>query len=239
MTDRLCVHPGRPYRGAIQPPGDKSISHRALLLAGLAEGESELAGVNSGEDCTRTRAALEQAGARYERRGEAWRVTGTPGLSPGQELAVECGNSGTTLRVLAGALAGYPVRATYSGDASLNRRPVARVVEPLRRMGARVSARDGDRFPPLTVEGGGLRGIEHHSPVPSAQVKSCVLLAGLRAEGRTRVIEPALSRDHTERMLPHWGVPVERHGLCAAVQGGSRLRGARFTVPRDPSAALF
>ncbi|MBI5838288.1 MAG: 3-phosphoshikimate 1-carboxyvinyltransferase [Candidatus Eisenbacteria bacterium] len=235
----MRVHPGRPFRGTVHPPGDKSISHRAFLLAGLAAGQSRLSGVNPGEDCARTRTALEQLGARYERSEDGWLVTGIEKDPSGLDLRVDCGNSGTTMRVLAGAFAGFPIRAEYSGDASLSRRPVARVVEPLRRMGARVSARDGDRLPPLVVEGGGLAGIEYTSPVASAQVKSCVLLAGLRAQGVTRVTEPALSRDHTERMLPHWGVPVERHGLVSAVRGGARLAGARFRVPRDPSAALF
>jgi 3-phosphoshikimate 1-carboxyvinyltransferase len=239
MTDNLRVHPGRAVRGRIEPPGDKSISHRAFLLSGLAAGESLLAGVNAGEDCARTRAALEQLGARYERRAEGWRVRGLEAPPEGLDLQVDCGNSGTTLRLLSGAFAGYAIRATLGGDESLSRRPVARVVEPLRLMGARVSARDGDRLPPLVVEGGALRGIDYVTPVASAQVKSCVLLAGLRATGETRVTEPALSRDHTERMLAHWGAPVERHGLTTAVRGGVSLRGASFQVPRDPSAALF
>jgi 3-phosphoshikimate 1-carboxyvinyltransferase len=239
VTDHLRVHPARPFKGPIAPPGDKSISHRAFLIAGLAAGESHLTGVNPGEDCARTRAALELLGARYERDSEGWRVDGLAAPPTGLDLAVDCGNSGTTLRVLAGAFAGFPIRATFGGDASLSRRPVARVVEPLRLLGARVSARDGDRLPPLVVEGGGLKGIEYHTPVASAQVKSCVLLAGLNAAGETRVTEPALSRDHTERMLPCWGAPVERHGLTAVIRGGARLSGASFDVPRDPSAALF
>jgi len=222
MTDTLRVHPGTAFRGQVEPPGDKSISHRALLFAGLAHGQSRLTGINAGEDCARTRAALEQLGARYHREGDALRVDGAGEPEPGRALEIDCGNSGTTLRVLSGALAGYPITATYSGDESLSRRPVARVVEPLRLMGAQVSAAEGDRLPPL---------------------KSCVLMAGLRAAGETEVTETALSRDHTERMLPHWGVVVRRGGgpgaHTASVSGGARLSGADFDVPRDPSAALF
>lgn len=239
MTDRLLVHPGKPFRGEITVPGDKSISHRAFLLSGLARGRSVLTGLNTGEDCARTRVALEQLGARYTREGAGWTVQGLESSPSGGEHEIDCGNSGTSLRVLCGALARYPIRARYSGDESLMRRPVARVVEPLRLMGARVSANDTDRLPPLIVDGGGLRGIDYTTPVPSAQVKSCVLMAGLGAEGRTTLREARLSRDHTERMLPHWGAAVERGDGSAAVEGGTELRGADFDVPRDPSAALF
>ncbi len=239
MTDRLRVHPGKPFCGNIAVPGDKSISHRAFLLAGLARGRSRLSGLNTGEDCSRTRVALEQLGARHSRDGSAWLVDGLDGPPSRKDYDIDCGNSGTSLRVLCGALARFAIRARYSGDESLSRRPVARVVEPLRLMGARVSARENDRLPPLVVEGGSLHAIDYATPVPSAQVKSCVLLAGLGAEGRTVVRESRLSRDHTERLLPHWGVVVERGDGFSSVAGGMELHGADFDVPRDPSAALF
>ncbi len=165
-----------------------------------------------------------------------------PGIAGWQAPAapLDAGNSGTTMRLLLGLLASRPFTATLTGDASLCRRPMDRVVEPLRRMGARISGREGGRRAPLTIRGGGLRAIHHDSPVASAQVKSAILLAGLFAAGRTSVREPALSRDHTERLLPLFGVAVERDGLLVAVDGGQILAApARLAIPGDPSAAAF
>lgn len=244
VPDRVRGCPSPPLAGRFRPPGDKSITHRALLLGLLAEGETRIGSPNRGADCEGTRALAGALGARVEDAGDALRVQGRAGTLAAPAAALDCGNSGTTLRLLAGILAGQPFRSTLTGDASLSRRPMARIVEPLRRMGARVSARDGDRYPPLVIEGGRLAGIRWTLPVASAQVASCVLLAGLSASGPTVVELPGPARDHTERMLPAFGVAVEvepRAGLGPrlAVNGPAPLRAAEVAVPADFSAAAF
>jgi 3-phosphoshikimate 1-carboxyvinyltransferase len=226
-----------PLRGAISVPGDKSISHRALLFGALATGETRVAGLLDAEDVHSTRKAVERLGAAVRAEGAEIVVTPPETLREPDDV-IDCGNSGTSLRLLAGALCGVPGLAVLTGDASLRRRPVRRVVEPLRRMGATLTARDGDRLPPLVVRGGPLRGVPHVLPVASAQVKSAILLAGLFAEGGTSVTEPERSRDHTERMLSGMGVPVRVDGLTVAV-GPSRPRGGRVDVPGDLSSAAF
>lgn len=236
------VRPSSGLRGDARVPGDKSISHRAALLASVARGRTVIDNYSPGEDCAATLRCIAALGAVVERDGPARvAVTGVGGhgfRSPGRPL--DAGNSGTTLRLLLGLLAGQPVEATLTGDASLRRRPMARVVEPLRRMGATITGPDGGARAPLTVRGGALRGITHHSPIASAQVKSALLLAGLFARGTTAVTEPALSRDHTERILPLFGVRVEREGLRVAVEGGQEVRACpRLAVPGDLSAAAF
>ncbi|GIW73301.1 MAG: 3-phosphoshikimate 1-carboxyvinyltransferase [Planctomycetota bacterium] len=244
----ICIEPAARVHGALSVPGDKSISHRALILAALAPGRSSIRGLAGGADVRATRRCLEALGVEFTTFEELLLVEG-PGLEGLQapEQPLDCGNSGTTLRLLAGALAGSAVEATLTGDASLRRRPMARVTEPLRRMGARIEGSPGGadgEVAPLHVRGAGasgqpLRAIEHTSPVPSAQVKSAVLLAGLAAEGRTAVREPVPSRDHTERMLRLFGVDVLEEGGAVGFSGPCELVPARIDVPGDLSSAAF
>ena len=224
-------------RGELKPPGDKSISHRALIFSSLASGQSEISGLLESEDTIATLRACEQLGAVVSRRGDGFLVNGTGGLMsapPGGLL--EMGNSGTAMRLLAGVLCGQGIECQLSGDASLNTRPMRRIILPLRQMGANIKASTQGTAPLAIGAGEGLRGIEYESPVASAQIKSCVLLAGLFAKGRTSVVEPRLSRDHTERMLPLFGVDLP---APCTVNGGSRLKAARFAVPGDISSAVF
>ncbi|GMV35880.1 MAG: 3-phosphoshikimate 1-carboxyvinyltransferase [Fimbriimonadales bacterium] len=238
MTRSWRVKGGHPLVGRVNCPPDKSISHRALILGALAEGTTNIRNLLEGEDCLATARILRHLGVPVERLGPGeWSVTGGP-LSEPQDV-LNAGNSGTTIRLMAGVLAGCPFLSVITGDDSLRRRPMARIVEPLRRMGAMVDGREGGRLAPLTIRGGKLRGIRYESPVASAQVKSCVLLAGLRAEGETVVTEPSLSRDHTERMLTAFGAEVERSDLSVAVRGGATLRAADVEVPGDVSSAAF
>jgi 3-phosphoshikimate 1-carboxyvinyltransferase len=229
--------PAPPLRGELRPPGDKSISHRALIFGCLAEGETRIEGLLEGEDVLATLAACRQLGLDARRDGDAWvlRGTGANGLrAPAGPL--DMGNSGTAMRLLAGVLAAQPFDSVLVGDESLSRRPMNRIVRPLEQMGAQIDTAEGGT-PPLRIRGNpGLRGIDYESPVASAQVKSCLLLAGLYASGRTSVREPFLSRDHTERMLPAFGVDLAGD---RAVNGGSRLRGATLRVPADISSAAF
>ena len=240
--DVLAARPGGPLQGAVRAPGDKSISHRALILGALAQGETHIGGLLEGDDVLRTAAAMRLFGAEVTRAGPGrWRVSGRGGLSEPAEV-VDCGNAGTAVRLILGAAAGFPLTAAFTGDASLRGRPMARVLEPLTRMGARTLSRAGGRLP-LSLGGGGLQGMRYVSPTASAQVKSAVLLAGLNAEGETTVVEPRPSRDHTERMLAAFGVEVARaaapEGAAATVRGGARLHAAAVEVPGDPSSAAF
>ena len=232
----FTVAGGRPLRGRVTVPGDKSISHRALLLAALAEGTSVVRGLSDGDDVARTRAAIEALGAGVD--GEKI-IGGRSRLhEPGDVL--DMGNSGTGIRLLAGLCAGFPWLAVLTGDASIRRRPMSRVAEPLRAMGAHVDGRDGGRLPPLVVRGGGLHGIDYDLPVPSAQVKSAVLLAGLSADGETVVRQPVVTRAHTEEMLAACGVPVDvsDDGLVVTLRPAP-LQPFELDVPGDPSQAAF
>jgi 3-phosphoshikimate 1-carboxyvinyltransferase len=236
-TEPLGKPCGSSLNGEICPPGDKSISHRALILASLASGQSRIDGLLDSEDVRATAAACRQLGMSSSKQGDTLLVNGvgSDGLSaPGAPL--DMGNSGTAMRLLAGVLAAQSFNSTLLGDASLSRRPMRRIVQPLEQMGARIRTSESGT-PPLRIEGNAqLQGIDFESPVASAQVKSCVLLAGLYAQGRTRVSEPYKSRDHTEKMLPSFGVPME-HGC--AVAGGSQLSAACIQVPGDISSAAF
>jgi len=228
-------------RGELTPPGDKSISHRALILSALAKGESRIKGLLQSADVAATAAACQQLGAIIHSEGdgaEQWVHvcgTGEKGLKePAQTL--DMGNSGTAMRLLAGVLAAQPFDSELIGDASLNRRPMRRIIEPLSRMGARIEA-TANGTAPLRISGNpDLRGIEYDLPVASAQIKSCILLAGLFASGKTCISEPGQSRDHTERMLPVFGVKLNS-GCCVA--GVSSLSAARIEVPADISSAAF
>jgi 3-phosphoshikimate 1-carboxyvinyltransferase len=234
----MRVSPTRHFRGRFTLPGDKSLSHRLAILAALAEGESRFANFSTAEDCAATLRCLEALGVQARRQGRSVEVVGRGpgGLRPAAG-PLDAANSGSTLRMLSGVVAGRPFRTTITGDASLRRRPVERVAEPLRLMGARVTSTDGK--PPITVEGGGLRGLTWAMTIPSAQVKSAALLAGLQAEGRTTVTEPAPTRDHTERLLPAFGVPVQVRGAEVSLEGGAALRPVAMDVPGDVSSAAF
>jgi 3-phosphoshikimate 1-carboxyvinyltransferase len=222
-------------------PGDKSISHRALLLGAMAHGTTAIRGLLQGEDCRATLSALRALGVEIAEAVDGTvRVLGRgpEGLRE-PESVLDAGNSGTTLRLLAGLLAGRPFCGLLTGDASLCRRPMRRVLDPLRAMGATVLGRAEGGFPPLAIRGGGLRGIAWTSPIASAQVKSAILLAGLQAAGETSVSEPILSRDHTERMLTAFGLAPRRDGTTVTVPGGRRLTAAEVAVPGDLSSAAF
>ena len=238
----LRVRPAGPLRGEITVPGDKSITHRALLLGALADGTTEIAGALDGEDCRATARAVAALGVSVDAAPGApvWRVggRGLGGLAEPPDV-LDCGNSGTSMRLLAGVLAGQPFLAILTGDASLRRRPMRRVVEPLIQMGAQCWGRQGGAYPPLAIRGGSLRGIDITLPVASAQVKSALLLAGLWAGGPVCVTEPALSRDHTERMLGAFGVRLDRQGTTVRLAPGQALRAAPVHVPGDISSAAF
>jgi 3-phosphoshikimate 1-carboxyvinyltransferase len=236
MAPMICRRRG-PVRGTISVPGDKSISHRSLLFGALAAGETRVRGILEADDVHSTRRAVEALGASVCVEGDELVVTPPDALREPSEI-IDCGNSGTCLRLLAGVLSGVPGLSILTGDASLRSRPVRRVIDPLRRMGATLLARNGDRLPPLVVRGGPLRGTRHVQEVASAQVKSAILLAGLRAEGETTVVEPERSRDHTERMLLGMGVPVRIDGLSVTVSP-ARPRGTQVDVPGDISSAAF
>jgi 3-phosphoshikimate 1-carboxyvinyltransferase len=251
-TDVATVTPAARLRGELRLPGDKSISHRALLFATLAVGKSRITGAGDGADVRSTAGAMRALGATLtarpddDRRNVAYEVA-SPGADGLRQPAddIDCGNSGTSLRLIAGMLAGLPMTAVLDGDDSLRRRPVARIIEPLRRMGAELHGRRHDSLPPLTVVGHTpLRAVDYATPVPSAQVKSAILLAGLRAEGRTTVRERVATRDHTERMLRARGVPVSRvvgddGGVAWTVEGGTAVQPIDQHVPADVSAAAF
>jgi 3-phosphoshikimate 1-carboxyvinyltransferase len=233
------IVPAHAVRGRTGVPGDKSISHRYAILAALAEGASEIANFSTADDCRRTLDCLRALGAGVEARGDGVRIAGAaPGGLQAPRAPLDAGNSGTTMRLLAGVLAGQPFPATLTGDSSLCRRPMRRIIEPLSQMGARFEARDGN-FAPLRITGGRLRPIDYTLPVASAQVKSAVLFAGLFADGRTSVTEPARTRDHSEIALAQFGASIEREGLTARIHGRARLRGNNLTVPGDFSAAIF
>ena len=239
LSPAATVRPARSLHGRLAVPGDKSIAHRYALFAALAHGPSVLHNFAPGADCRSTLNCLRRLGVSIEE-GPAGTVS-LLGRGLGQLRSpagpLDAGNSGTTMRLLSGVLAGHAFSSTLVGDASLSRRPMRRVIEPLERMGARLEAVDG--HPPLTVHGARLHPIAFQSPTPSAQVKSAVLLAGLHAEGVTSVTEPASTRDHTERALAAFGGACAVEGLTVSVAGGQQLRGQTLTVPGDFSSAAF
>jgi 3-phosphoshikimate 1-carboxyvinyltransferase len=238
------VRPARRLCGAVAVPGDKSISHRAAIFNALADGDAVVENFLAGDDCLSTLSVLSALGVEstLDRSGDrpSLRVRGS-GIDGLREPAdvLDCGNSGTTMRLMSGVLAGQPFHTVLTGDDSLRARPMDRIATPLRQMGARIDGRDGGRFAPLSVRGGGLAGIHYAMPVASAQVKSAVLLAGLFAEGATTVEEPEPTRDHTERMLSAIGARVEREGPAVRLTPGDRLRPLSMRVPNDVSAAAF
>ncbi len=227
-------------KGEFVPPPDKSISHRAVIFSSLAEGESRIKNFLRAEDTMSTVAAFRELGIGIEVRGQELliRGKGIHGLKePGN--VVDCRNSGTTMRLLSGVLSGNPFFSVLSGDDSLRKRPMQRVIVPLRQMGAEIAGRDNNRYAPLAIKGGLLKPVTYRLPVASAQVKSAVLLAGLYAEGETEVAEPLQSRDHTERMLPAFGAEVTVNGLSVRVRGIAALHGRDTIIPGDFSSAAF
>ncbi len=241
LNQRYTVHPGGRLGGHLRVPGDKSISHRAIMFGALADGVTEVEGFLEGADCLATLAAFQALGVRVETLGKGHvRVHGV-GLHGLRASAapLDLGNSGTAMRLMAGVLAGQSFDSTMIGDESLSRRPMRRITEPLALMGAQIESTPAGT-PPLQVHGGQyLQGMDYVMPVASAQVKSALLLAGLYADGETCVTEPAPTRDHTERMLTGFGYRVERDGARACIRGGGRLTGGRVVVPADISSAAF
>lgn len=222
--------------GEMRVPGDKSISHRAFMLGALAQGTTIVRGALESLDVQSTIRALAAMGARIEKKGDGWRVAGGGLHEP--EGVIDAGNSGTTARILSGICAGTAGVTVMTGDSSLVKRPMARVIRPLEDMGASFLARQG-RFLPMAIRGGNLRGTSFSLEVASAQVKSALLLAGLKAQGVTTVAEPSLSRDHTERMLGHFGARIERNGTSLSIHGPQEISAREVSVPGDPSSAAF
>ncbi|MCL4798122.1 MAG: 3-phosphoshikimate 1-carboxyvinyltransferase [Burkholderiales bacterium] len=241
MTLAFTVRPGGALRGGVRVPGDKSISHRAIMLGSIARGTTRIDGFLEGADALATMSIFRALGVRIDG-PDRGRVTvhgvGMRGLQAPRQV-LDCGNSGTSMRLIAGLLAAQPFDAELDGDASLRRRPMGRIADPLARMGARIETAAGGR-PPLRIRGNPrLRAIDYALPVASAQVKSALLLAALYAEGTTRLTEPAPTRDHTERMLAGLGYAVRRDGASVALAGGGELRAADIEVPADFSSAAF
>ncbi|PTS89639.1 MULTISPECIES: 3-phosphoshikimate 1-carboxyvinyltransferase [unclassified Caulobacter] len=234
--------PGGALRGTVRAPGDKSISHRSMILGALATGTTTVEGLLEGDDVLATARAMQAFGARIEREGVGrWRIEGQGGFSEPTDV-IDCGNAGTGVRLIMGAAAGFALCATFTGDSSLRGRPMGRVLDPLARMGTTWLGRDKGRLP-LTLKGGNLRGMSYRLPMASAQVKSAVLLAGLHAEGGVEVIEPEATRDHTERMLRGFGAEViveDKDGVRhIRLPEGQKLSGTHVAVPGDPSSAAF
>ena len=233
------IRQARGIKGTITVPGDKSISHRGLLLGAIAEGTTTIHNLSSSVDVWSTWRCLKQLGVEIIEKDDSLEVIGKGfyGLKPPSKR-LDCGNSGTTMRLMTGILAAQPFKTTLVGDDSLNQRPMKRIIEPLTQMGAKIESQPGG-LAPLTISGSKLNATYYKSPVASAQVKSAILLAGLHARGTTTVNEPHLSRDHTERMLADFGVIVNRAGLSVSLDGGKVLHGSEVRVPGDFSSSAF
>jgi 3-phosphoshikimate 1-carboxyvinyltransferase len=238
VRDTITLRPARSLRGSLRLPGDKSISHRYAMLAALAEGTTRFENFSTGADCASTLGCVAALGADVHREGSTVAISGRSGVLRAPQQALDCGNSGSTMRMLSGILAGQRIEAELRGDASLSRRPMGRIAEPLRAMGADISAAAND-LPPLRIRGRHLRAIEYRMPVASAQVKSALLFAGLQAEGKTWVEEPVRTRDHGELALAAFGAEVTRDGMRAGIAGGQRLHGIEAVIPGDISSAAF
>lgn len=238
--DRIELNGGGCLRGELVPPPDKSISHRAVFFSSIAKGKSLVRNFLRAGDTLSTVSAFKSLGINIEEKGDELVVhgKGIHGLREPHTI-IDCGNSGTTIRLLSGIVAGNPFFSVLSGDDSLRTRPMQRVIAPLKLMGAEILGRDGDRYPPLAIKGKKLRAIRYSLPVASAQVKSAILLAGLYCDGETEVTEPLRSRDHTERMLPSFGARIRAEGLTITVHGEDELYGRDTTVPGDFSSAAF
>src|SRR5271170_1993556 len=238
-VSKVTVRPARSVRGVVRIPGDKSISHRYAMLAAIAEGTSRFQNFSAARDCTSTLDCVSKLGSEYKQLEDGTiEVQGVgPRLKAPTEM-LDCGNSGSTMRMLSGILAGQSFTSELFGDESLSRRPMARIMKPLSKMGAKIESEEGGR-PPLKIHGGSLKSIHYLPEVASAQVKSCVLFAGLFAEGETVVEEPIRTRDHGEIALRAFGAEVDRSGNTSRITGGQRLRAIEAHVPGDLSSAAF
>jgi 3-phosphoshikimate 1-carboxyvinyltransferase len=234
----ITIAPAKNVLGAIRLPGDKSISHRYAMLAAIANGSSKFHNFASGQDCASTLACVGKLGAKVGRDGDTVEIEGCGSRLQAPSAALDCGNSGSTMRMLAGILAGQQFASEVTGDDSLSRRPMARVIEPLTRMGARVRGSEKG-LPPLHIQGGSLHAIDYSVPVASAQVKSAILFAGLFARGTTSVEEPLRTRDHSELALRAFGADVQRSKNRVSVAGGQVLQGIEAAIPGDISSAAF
>lgn len=235
----FTLSPASCFKGTITVPGDKSLSHRALLFGALAQGKTRVTGLLKSADVRATQACLEALGVRFEKQGDEIIIHGV-GLQGFKkpDVALDCGNSGTTMRLMMGLLAGQDFEAVLTGDASLCKRPMKRIAGPLRNMGAEITLTDGD-FAPVNIKGGRLQAVEYELPVASAQLKSALLIAALFADGETRLTGKILSRDHTERLLPAFGCPVAVRDDRVALYGGRVLKGTSVKIPGDISSAAF
>src|SRR5579862_5144745 len=239
---QVIVRPARNIRGTVELPGDKSISHRYGMLAGIAEGPSRLRNYSTGADCASTLACMRALGVSWKRNGAGEiEVEGRGPVLSAPSTALDCGNSGSTMRMLSGIVAGQPFTSEMVGDESLSRRPMERVIKPLSAMGARIESQQGK--PPLRITGGSLKSIDYKIPVASAQVKTCLMFAGLFSDGETRIEEPLRTRDHGEVALRSFGAHLERKstgpGSEVRIRGGQRLRGVEARIPGDLSSAAF
>lgn len=238
--DSRIISRAKPFKGEITVAADKSISHRAVIFSALAQGESRIKNLLEAEDIQSTCRCMKNLGVDIQERNSTLVIKGS-GLQGLKEpdRVLDCGNSGTTMRLLAGVTAAQPFFSVLTGDHSLNRRPMRRVIEPLQLMGAELQGRQGGNYPPLAIKGGKLKGINYLSPVASAQIKTAILLAGLNANGVTEILEPEKSRDHSENMLAAMGASIQVDGLRIQLQPGNKLSPQEFQVPGDISAAAF
>lgn len=229
-----------PLRGELEIPGDKSISHRAVMFGSLAKGTTEVTHFLQGADCLSTISCFQKLGIEIENTTDKILIhgKGLHGLSAPAEI-LDCGNSGTTTRLISGILSGQPFTSTLTGDASIQKRPMKRIISPLRQMGADIASISDNGCAPLIIKKSNLQGIHYHSPIASAQVKSAILLAGLYADGETKVTEPYISRNHTEIMLSHFGANVRTEGTCAIILPEPILEGQKIAVPGDISSAAY
>jgi 3-phosphoshikimate 1-carboxyvinyltransferase len=234
----VLIRPARGLSGMVQLPGDKSISHRYAMLGGIAEGTTKLDNFSTGADCASTLGCLRSLGVKWERNGGSVVIQGLDAKLQAPSTTLDCGNSGSTIRMLSGILAGQEFTSELAGDESLSRRPMARIIKPLEAMGARIGAADGGR-PPLRVTGARLKAIDYKLPVASAQVKTSLLFAGLYADGTTRVEEPIQTRDHGELALQAFGAQLDRRMREVSINGGQKLHAIEATIPGDISSAAF
>jgi len=238
--DSIELNKAKRFKGKFSPPPDKSISHRAVIFSSLSKGKSVIKNFLRSEDTMRTLNAFRTLGVNIEDKGNDLIIKGNGMYTLKEPLnVIDCGNSGTTIRLLSGVLSGNPFFSVLTGDESLRKRPMARVINPLRQMGAEILARDENRYPPIAIKGRALHAIKYTMPVASAQVKSALLLAGLYADGETEITEPVKSRDHTERMLPAFGAEITVDGLRIIIKGGTELDAIDIHVPGDFSSAAF
>jgi len=238
QSNDIVIRPAKGLSGSVRLPGDKSISHRYAMLGGIAEGTTKLENFSTGADCASTLGCLRSLGVKWERNGGSIAIQGRGPRLQAPNSPLDCGNSGSTIRMLSGILAGQDFTSELVGDESLSRRPMARIIAPLEIMGAKIEARDGGR-PPLRVTGSHLKAIDYKLPVASAQVKTSLLFAGLFADGTTRIEEPIQTRDHGELALQAFGAQVDRRMREVSITGGQKLQAIEATIPGDISSAAF